>query len=300
MLSLVQHGGRMGLRTKLNLLLLGVALLGAAIFALVATPFLNGLARDEVIQSSRIMMESAAGARSYTSQQVAPLLQGDIATHFHPQAVSAYAATQGFAVLHARFPDYSYREVALNPTNLDDRPQDWEADIVQYFRANPAQREVINERQTFRGPVLTLSRPISVDGRCLECHDTPERAPPSMLASYDRQHGFGWRANEIVGAQIVSAPMSVAFARAADIRLLFIGLFLGVLIVLAIVLNVGLGFVIIRPVMTLSRIAEDVSLGRGEAAEYTRKGNDQIATLAASFNRMRRSLEEAMRMLSKR
>jgi protein-histidine pros-kinase len=246
------------------------------------------------------MMESAAGARSYTSEEVAPLLQGDIGAHFHPQAVSAYAATKGFQVLHARFPDYSYREVALNPTNLDDRPQDWEADIVEYFRANPAQREVINERQTFRGPVLTLSRPISVDARCLECHDTPQRAPASMLASYGPQHGFGWHANEIVGAQIVSVPMSVAFARAADIRLLFLGLFLGVFAFLAIVLNLGLGLVVIRPVMTLSRIAEDVSMGKSDVAEYTRKGKDQIATLVASFNRMRRSLEEAMRMLSKR
>lgn len=290
----------MGLRTKLNLLLLGIALLGAAVFALVATPFLNGLARDEVVQSSRIMMESAAGARRYTSEQVAPLLQADINTHFHPQAVSAYAATQSFQVLHARFPDYSYREVALNPTNLDDRPQDWEADVVQYFRSNPRQREAINERQTLRGPVLTLSRPISVDGRCLECHDTPQRAPVAMLASYGPQHGFGWHANEIVGAQIVSVPMSVAFSRAADVRLLFIGLFLGVFVFLAIVLNLGLGLVVIRPVMTLARIAEDVSLGKADVPEYTRKGKDQIATLVASFNRMRISLEEAMRMLSKR
>jgi protein-histidine pros-kinase len=148
--------------------------------------------------------------------------------------------------------------------------------------------------------VLTLSRPISVDARCLECHDTPQRAPASMLASYGPQHGFGWHANEIVGAQIVSVPMSVAFARAADIRLLFLGLFLGVFAFLAIVLNLGLGLVVIRPVMTLSRIAEDVSMGKSDVAEYTRKGKDQIATLVASFNRMRRSLEEAMRMLSKR
>jgi protein-histidine pros-kinase len=290
----------MGLRTKLNLLMLAVALLGVALLAVISTPFLNALARDEVVQSSRIMMESAAGARRYTSEQVAPLLQADINAHFHPQAVSAFAATNSFAVLHARFPDYSYREVALNPTNLMDRPQDWEADIVQYFRANPAQSEVINDRPTFRGPVLTLSRPIVADPRCLECHDTPQRAPASMLASYGPQHGFGWHANEIVGAQIVSVPMSVAFQRAANIRLLFIGLFLGVFAFLTLVLNVGLGLVVIRPVMALSRIAEDVSMGKRDVPEFTRKGTDQIAVLVASFNRMRRSLDEALRMLSKR
>jgi protein-histidine pros-kinase len=43
-----------------------------------------------------------------------------------------------------------------------------------------------------------------------------------------------------------------------------------------------------------------VSLGKTGVPEYTRRGSDQIAVLVASFNRMRRSLEEAMRMLSKR
>src|SRR5262249_32110694 len=121
----------------------------------------------------------------------------------------------------------------------------------------------------------------------------------SMLAAYGAQHGFGWHANEIVGAQIVSVPMSVAFQQAANVRALFIGLYLAVFVFLAILLNLGLGFVVIRPVMTLARIAEDVSLGK-DAPEYARKGKDQIATLTASFNRMRRSLGEAMRLLGDR
>jgi len=293
-------GLNLGLRTKLNLLLLIVALAGAGLFALASTPFLEGLAKDEVVQNSQIMMESAAGARTYTSEQVAPLLQGDMETQFHPQAVSAYAAVNSFAVLHARFPDYSYREVALNPTNLEDRPTDWESDIVQFFRAHPDQTEMVRERQAMDGPVLTLSRPISAAARCLVCHDTPQRAPASMLAAYGPQHGFGWHENEIIGAQIVSVPMSVAFKKAENIRLLFLGLFIGVFVVLTLLLNLGLGLVVIRPVMALSRIAEDVSLGKADVPEYTRKGSDQIAKLTASFNRMRRSLQEAMRMLSER
>ena len=53
----------MGLRAKFNLLMLAVAIVGLALFALAAEPLVNAVARDEVLQSSRIMMESAAGAR---------------------------------------------------------------------------------------------------------------------------------------------------------------------------------------------------------------------------------------------
>ncbi|HEV7383919.1 MAG TPA: hypothetical protein VGN89_03495, partial [Phenylobacterium sp.] len=99
----------MGLRTKFNLMLLLVAIVGIGLFALAATPILEAVTRDEVLQSSRIMMESAAGTRKYTSEQIAPLLKADMDATFHPQAVSAYAAKKNFDVLHAKFNDYSYR-----------------------------------------------------------------------------------------------------------------------------------------------------------------------------------------------
>ena len=64
----------MGLRAKFNLMLLGVALAGIALFALASTPVLNDVAKNEVEQNSRIMMDAALGARQYTSQEIAPLL----------------------------------------------------------------------------------------------------------------------------------------------------------------------------------------------------------------------------------
>jgi protein-histidine pros-kinase len=55
--------------------------------------------------------------------------------------------------------------------------------------------------------------------------------------------------------------------------------------------------IVIRPVTQLSRIADEVSLGNLDAPEFTSKGKDEIATLAGSFNRMRTSLVQAMKML---
>ncbi len=82
----------MGLRAKFNLLMLVIAAIGLGLFALAAEPLVNAVAREEVLQSSRIMMESAAGARKYTSEQIAPILKPQIGKHFYPQSVSAYAA----------------------------------------------------------------------------------------------------------------------------------------------------------------------------------------------------------------
>ncbi len=72
--------GPVGLRAKFNLLLLVVALAGFGLFALAANPLVNTIASEEVLQSSRIMMESAAGARKYTSEQIAPILRPQMAS----------------------------------------------------------------------------------------------------------------------------------------------------------------------------------------------------------------------------
>ncbi|HLI66355.1 MAG TPA: DUF3365 domain-containing protein [Caulobacteraceae bacterium] len=289
----------MGLRTKFNLVFVAIAVLGVALFALALTPLLRGVATDEALQSSRIMMESAAGARTYTSTQIAPLISGDMGATFRPQVVSAYAAKQTFAVLHAKFPDYSYREAALNPTNPEDRASDWEADIINDFRAHPDKAEAILERSDAMGPTLVLARPLAVQQACLECHSTAAAAPKSMIALYGTQNGYGWKAGEIIGAQIVSLPVAITTERAAKVRTALLIPLAGIFLAVLLVLNLLLSFGVVRPIDRITRTAEAVSMGDLDAPEYVRGGADQIAKLAASFNRMRRSLREAMRMLDK-
>lgn len=287
----------MGIRAKFNLLMLAVAVLGVGLFALAADPLVNAVARDEVLQSSRIMMESAAGARKYTSEQITPLLKEQIAHRFYAQAVSAYAAKRNFDVIHSKYPDYVYREAALNPTNLEDRASDWEADIINDFRAHPEKEEISLERATPSGQMLELARPLVSKAACLECHSTAAAAPASMVALYGGQNGFGWKTNEIIGAQIVSVPMSVSAIRAERVRTLFVIPFVCFFALLFVAVNLLLHFVVIRPIERIARTAEIVSLGDMSAPEYAYNSADQVGRLSASFNRMRRSLGEAMRML---
>ena len=66
---------------------------------------------------------------------------------------------------------------------------------------------------------------------------------------------------------------------------------------LAVVINASLIFLVIRPVNQLSKLATDVSMGNSEIAEFPSASKDEIGELSQSFNRMGRSLVEAMKML---
>lgn len=287
-----------GLRMKFNAVLVFAFGVGLALAAVLADRILKNNAREDVLQDARIMIESALGARAYTADHVKPLLEGQLADRFLPETVSAYAATQIFLSLRGKFPEYTYKEAALNPRNPANRATDWEADIVEGFRNHPERSEAVTERQTPSGRMLHLARPLRVDDEgCLACHSTVERAPRSMLEIYGTNNGFGWKLDEIVGAQVVTVPMSVPMARARETFTTFLLLLAGVFFLLLLLLNVLLHFIVIQPVVRMARIATDVSMGKADVPEYVLQGADEIASLSHSFHRMRRSLENAMKML---
>jgi Protein of unknown function (DUF3365) len=126
---------------------------------------------------------------------------------FAAQSIPFYAATEAFNYFRKRYPDYSYKEAALNPTNPRDRTVEWEADIVNIFNKTPTKTDLVGYRETPEGPSLYYSAPIRVDSQsCLSCHSSAEDAPREMTKVYGKNNGFGWKINDIIGAQIVSVP----------------------------------------------------------------------------------------------
>ena len=288
----------MGLRMKFNLVLLLAFAIGLALTAYLSDQILKQNAREEVVQNARIMMESALGARTYTAENVKPLLTLQMKRQFLPQTISAYAARESFKAFRTNFPDYTYKEAALNPTNPNDRATDWEADIIHEFRNNPDRKELVVVRDTPTGQMLNLARPLGIyDEGCLTCHGKVEDAPKTMTDIYGVNNGFGWKLKEIVGAQVVTVPMSLPLERARQAFITFMILLGGVFVLLLVLLNILLHFVVIRPVVRMADIANEVSMGKPDVPEYVRQGGDEISSLSQSFNRMRLSLENAMKML---
>ena len=288
----------MGLRLKFNLVLIGVFLAGFAAAGWVSYELLQRNAREEILRNGRLMMEAALAIRGYTSAQVRPHLEPLLTTTFLPQSVPAYAASETLAELHRKYPDYGYKEATLNPTNPRNRAADWESDIVTSFRNGQGGSEIIGERDTPTGRSLYIARPIKIgDPGCLVCHSTPGLAPKSMLSLYGDDNGFGWKMNEIIGAQVVSVPTAVPIESANRVFATFMASLAIIFAVVFLVVNVMLSRMIVRPIQRMASVADAVSTGNFEMAEFTVRGKDEIGVLGAAFNRMRRSLQKAMQML---
>ncbi len=287
----------MGLRLKFNLVLLLVFALGLGVSGSISYELLHRNAREEVLRNAGVMMEAALSMRAYTVGEVRDKLRV-VEDEFLPQSVPAFAAGSIMTLLQKKYADYAYKEAALNPTNPAHRAVEWETDIVNAFRANPAQGQISGTRETPTGPSLYLARPFQIkDPACLACHTTADVAPAAMVKIYGPNNGFGWKLNEVIGAQIVSVPMTLPIQNANHAFYTFMGSLTAVFVVLFIILNVMLSILIVKPITRMSEAAEKISTGNTDIPEFPEKGKDEVSLLGKAFNRMRRSLEKAIRLI---
>jgi HAMP domain-containing protein len=289
----------MSLLIRINLTFGAVFIAAILVAGFACRSILETNARREVFAEAGLMMDSALATRDYTANEIIPLLAAGVQTDFPPQSIPFYAATQNFLRLRQRHPDFTYKEASLNPTNPRDRAADWEADIIQRFRNDVHAQEVVGDRDTPMGKSLYLARPIRYEAECAGCHSTPSAAPKSLLMRYGGNNGFGWQTEEIVGAQVVSVPYASAIANADKVfRTLMISM-VGAFVAAFLVVNAVLYVLVVRPVRKIARVADQVSLGDLTAEDFPKGGAAEISSVSRSFNRMRTSLEKALRMLEK-
>lgn len=197
----------MSSRLKVNLILI-------ALFIAAAVPggwYLDGLimkqSNEHVVKQAAILMESALAVRSYTVDLIKPQLDPMLEQKFLPQTVPAFAATETFERFRKKFANFKYKEAVLDPTNPRDLPDDQERAIIGKFVDDPTLQETSGELFRNLSRYYYVARPIQIKNpACLACHSTPDRAPPTLLQIYGDKGGFGWKHNQIVGAQIIVVP----------------------------------------------------------------------------------------------
>jgi protein-histidine pros-kinase len=259
---------------------------------------LQNNAVEEVRQEAGLLMQSAVAVRTYTIEQIKPKLESQLEEVFMPQTVPAFAATETFNELSKAYPEYSYKEATLNPTNPRDQADDFEQGVVQSFDAPGSPEETSGIRHVPGGNGLYVARPIRIlKPACLDCHSTPDAAPYSMIKTYGRDNGFGWKLGQVIGVQIVTVPMSVPLARANKAFYSFIGVLVGVFVLMALLINWMLDRFVVRPVLHIAAAADQISSGKLDQQQLDESGRDEVAVLARSFNRMATSLRKAMELL---
>lgn len=251
------------LGTKFTLILSLVFLGGILASWVILSQVLERRAEQEVSARGLVLIETMNAVRRYTSTQVNPLLAPDLATaaEFIPQSVPAFSAREVFETLRSneQYQNYLYKEATLNPTNPRDLANEFEAGLLNQFRAQPELTQLTGYTTLNGEYVFYSSRPLAVSAEtCLGCHSTPENAPASLISTYGTDGGFGWSLGEIIAAQTIYVPAEDVFSSARLSLTLVMGIIVAIFALVVIVTNTLLRRMVVRPVEQMAGLARRI------------------------------------------
>ena len=135
--------------------------------------------------------------RNYTQNRIVTLLEPKVDTNptFMPEVIPTFSAKEVFENFrkNPQYSNFFHKDATLNPTNLADKADSFEAQLVERFRNEPNTLEITGFRSLSENEVFYIARPLKItQQRCLRCHSTPDKAPKSQLITYGLENGFGW------------------------------------------------------------------------------------------------------------
>ncbi|MEM8718367.1 MAG: DUF3365 domain-containing protein [Cyanobacteria bacterium P01_G01_bin.39] len=286
---------------KLNILLAIIILSLTIITGIILAGVLQNYAEQVIVDRASLLMETMNSIRHYTNTQVNPELVDRLETEevFLAPAIPTYAVREVSEHLRTKdqYSQFFYKDATLNPTNVRDKADKFETEIVQSFRDDSTKEQIQGFRSIPGGEIFYIARPFKIEKEsCLRCHSDPKLAPASLIATYGSENGFGWQMNEIVAAQMISVPSSQVFNAARKLRYLVMSKVAIFLLLASILLNLFLKFTVTDPLKQMSSSSKQLSTGDLDI-EFEQKTNDEIGILAASLNRLKISLKMAMEML---
>ncbi|MFN6562544.1 MAG: DUF3365 domain-containing protein [Nostoc sp. ChiSLP01] len=287
---------------KFNLLLILVFIVSILGSGLALSSVLQGRAQNEVTSQAQILIQMVNAVRNYTQVRIDPLLEPRLETNptFMPEIVPTFSSKEVFENFRKKpeYKNFFHKDATLNPTNLADKADSFETELVERFRNEAKTLEITGFRSLPEGEVFYIAQPLKItQQQCLRCHSTPDRAPKSQLATYGSENGFGWKLNDIVSAQIISVPSEEIFANAKRTWILIMGLLIAIFAIIIFLINFLIKKAVIQRIKRIEKIAQRVSTG-DMTADFEEISNDEIGGLAEAFNRMKSSLRIAMDMLN--
>jgi HAMP domain-containing protein len=284
------------------LVILGLVFLGGSVLSFAVLSNLhNRTATDQVSQQAIVLMETIDSVRQYTNAQVSDLLEQPLESQdrFIPEAIPSYAARQVFEQFRGKkgFENYLYKDATLNPTNLRDRADPFEAELVEQFRRQPNLEELQGFRNILGQQHFYVARPLVIrQPQCLRCHSTPEAAPKSQIAMYGAENGFGWQLGEIIGAQTIYVPASAVFDTAFRDCLTALSVFIGIFALVIVIVNRLVRQLAIAPLGPIAQLARKISnnelSGESEAGVEELRQLDRIARRQDEFGQLSRLFRE--------
>lgn len=289
------------LSTKFTLLLSLVFLSGIVLSGFILSHALMQKAQDQITSKGLILLETMNSIRSYTDARINPLLesQENQKEEFIAESIPSFAVRETFENLRLNkdYNNFFYKDATLDPTNVLDKADTFESQLVERFRNEPGTKEISGFRSRFQNneKFFYIARPLTITQEsCLRCHSTPNAAPKSQIASYGSKNGFGWKLNQVIGAQTIYVPAEQVLDNARRSFVIVIGIFIGIFALVILLINFLLKQNVIKPIKIMAKLAQKISDstdGSDKSEQFEPENLTEVARRADELGQLGRVFE---------
>ncbi len=289
------------IRAEMTILVLLAGLIVGSIIGFLIYKHTLEKAMEATSERIKTTMAFVKASREYVRKTLRPkvyelLASGCTKEDFILEAQSSSFFTASiFSMVNRDIPNLELRQVAMNPLNPKNKPNDTEMWVIAYMKSrNLKEYEGITVHNGTDYYIKAFA--VIPKQSCLRCHGRVEDMPRSVKRIYKPQKDPQWPVGEINGAVMVYVPFEEVIAQARMDGLLNGGIAGGVFIAVSLALIAVLNAKVFKPVEVLKEHVEKISKGELEQ-KVPYISDNEIGQLARAVERLRISMKKFMEFL---
>lgn len=266
--------------------------LGGAYLQKLQTDILEQEAHNRI----KIVLNFTHATRSYVDEKLRPVLEAELQNKMILEGMSATFMTRSLIeIFRKTMPNYLYKQATLNPLNLVNQADDFEAKLIQTFQKNPELQETTGYRHLNNEELFYFAQPIRVKSHCLQCHSEPLIAPQEIIARYGNTHGFYWKNGEIVSALMLYVPTKDLHKQATILFNALLTAFVLLTLVIIGVVYILFERLVNRRLQKITQVMEQTASHSNHGIQLVDiKSLDEIGRMSIAFNQMSQQLKNSI------
>ncbi|MCF8057580.1 MAG: DUF3365 domain-containing protein [Desulfocapsa sp.] len=287
----------MSIRIRFTIVIGVLSLIACVLLAYASYQFSLKNAMEEAKTKGEMVFNMIDSSRMFFKNKQRPIVMEIVdQDRFFPEIMSGFVVARGvWENYQKRFPGYTFKQATIDPLYPPNKADANETQFIKEFDANKdlKNREgtIVKDGKKF----YYFARPIAVDKGCLRCHGDVEEAPKDQIEIYGTEHGYDWRAGQIVSTSVVYVPIddAIAAAKKGATNLFAIGA-TGIVLIMA-VLWFFLSSGVVSPLVKLQEKTKQISLGKELDEVVGIDSKDEIGDLARAIDRLRISTAKLLK-----
>jgi len=288
------------LRTKFSVALVGCVALVMGLGAIYLKRQQVDAFEREARNRSEMVTAFGQSCRAYVKKTLRPAIRKRTDKMVFEAMSSTFVTRNVMEIFAEKMPQYSYHQPTLNPLNLTNKANEFEAKIVQRFNEDRSLTEQAGYRTVHGQQEYYVMRPIVVEAKCLTCHGEPDNAPQEIVARYGSEHGFRWKEGDVIAAVMVSVPTADLDHRLSSMMFALFGTFAVVAAVLLLLVHFLFARLVDLRVRRAAAVMGEVADHPDSPARIADYSNDELGVMSRAFNEMADSLRDSHKKLESR